>query len=293
MGCHSGELKRPSSTKWVSSSRNGALASTSTRRPSPRLAWLRERQERRSQRQGEKSVVSSLVCFANLPQQSDDIVIENLTEDFCDDFVCTSSPAVEQSVRQLANNVLQTVSWSRRQCASRVKYSDGLRSFEGSDKYDRMTFLRDYFDKCKVGVTSMEMLDLDTAVIEWNLSGEHPLGTVDLECTSTFEMNVITGKVENHRDEWRLASLQPAALVYNLNKIKWSLGENVKDQVTRLKDGVDDYMAEDEDKDQYFVDPMDPKKYIQQQDTTFDDAVQLGLVLTLLYSLVKILSVLL
>jgi hypothetical protein len=257
---------------------------------------LRERQRSvrgaRRQGQGEKAV-SSLVCFANLPSQSDEIVIENLTEDYCDDFVCTSSPAVEQGVRQLANSILQTVSWSRRQCASKVKYSDGLRSFEGSDKYDRLTFLRDYFDKCSVGVTGLEMLDLDTAVIEWSLSGEHALGTVELECTSTFEMNVITGKVESHRDVWRLASLQPATLVYNFNRIKWSLGENAKDQYSRLKEGVDDFMSEDEDKDQYFVDPMDPKKFIQQQDTTFDDAVQLGLVLTLLYSCVKILTVIL
>jgi len=53
-----------------------------------------------------------------------------------------------------------------------------------------MTFLRDYFLSVKIGVDKMEMLDLDTAVIEWSLTGEHSLGTVNLECSSEFSVSL-------------------------------------------------------------------------------------------------------
>ena len=52
-----------------------------------------------------------------------------------------------------------------------------------------MTFLRDYFLSVKIGVDKMEMLDLDTAVIKWSLTGEHSLGTVNLECSSEFSVS--------------------------------------------------------------------------------------------------------
>ena len=221
--------------------------------------------------------------------QQEQVEIENLTEDFCDDFVCKSSPAVEQSVRKLGNNILQ-LSYSKRQFAPKVKYSDGFRTFQGSVNYDRMNFLREYFEgsKCKVGVTKMEMIDLDTSVIEWTLSGEQSLGTIDLEGRSTFEMNVITGKVEDHKEEWKVTSFTPAALAFTLNRIKWSLIENFKDQGDKMKESFEK-SAEESEEDQYFVDPMNPNKYIQQQDTTFNDALQLGIVLALLYSVVQIL----
>ena len=43
-----------------------------------------------------------------------------------------------------------------------MRYSDkGLRAFEGNDKYDRMTFFRDHFEKCRVDVKKMSMLELE------------------------------------------------------------------------------------------------------------------------------------
>ena len=125
--------------------------------------------------------------------------IEDLSEDYCDDFVCKSSPAVEQSVKQLARDICSTAGpgWSPRQFAPKVSYSDkALRRFEGNEKYGRPTFLRDFFGKCKVAILKMSMLDLDTACIEWTLSGEHALGTVDLRCRSTFDLNVISCSVK-------------------------------------------------------------------------------------------------
>ena len=134
----------------------------------------------------------------------------------------------------------------------------------------------------------MSMLELDTACVEWTLSGETALGSVDLKCTSTFQMNVITGKVEDHREEWDFASFQPAALVFAISRLRWSLAENLKDGADKLREAASQ-REEEMDSDQYYVDPMDPKKYIQQQDTTFDDALQLGIVLALIYACVQVL----
>ena len=40
-------------------------------------------------------------------QQEEAMQIEGLRSDYCDDFVCTSSPAVEQTVRSLARDLVR------------------------------------------------------------------------------------------------------------------------------------------------------------------------------------------
>ena len=50
-----------------------------------------------------------------------DIQIEGLTEDYCDDFVCTSSPAVEQTLRSLAKDLVRR-KWTAILFAKDVKY---------------------------------------------------------------------------------------------------------------------------------------------------------------------------
>lgn len=44
-------------------------------------------------------------------EEEDDLQIEGLKSDYCDDFVCTSSPAVEQTVRSLAKDLVRR-SWT-------------------------------------------------------------------------------------------------------------------------------------------------------------------------------------
>jgi len=194
---------------------------------------------------------------------------------------------VEQSVKQLARDICSTAGWSPRQFAPKVSYSDkALRRFEGNEKYGRLTFLRDF--QCKVAILKMSMLDLDTACIEWTWTGEHALGTVDLRCRSTFDLNVITGKVTAHREDWDFGTANTASAVFAVSRLTWSLQENLVDVAEKVREAANQ-SKEDMESDRYFVDPMDPKKYIQQQDTTFDDALQLGIVLTLIYACVQVL----
>jgi len=234
-----------------------------------------------------------VVARRSAPDQSSvGISIENLTEDYCDDFVCTSSPAVETSVRQLAKGICTTAMWPPRNFAPKVTFSDGIRRFQGNDKYDRMTFLRDYFLSVKIGVDKMDMLDLDTAVIEWSLTGEHSLGTVNLECSSEFSLNVISGRVEDHKETWRVVGASPAAIAFGLTSLRWRVQQNASDAIEKIKDFTERKSSELESPEEYFVDPTDPKRYIQNNDTTFDDALQLGIVLSLLYCCVQVLRAL-
>lgn len=72
----------------------------------------------------------------NTERGSAEMSIEDLDTSYCDDFVCTSSPAVELTVRAVAKDI-QRQKYSRPYFQPEVEYSDGLRSFKGLDKYSR------------------------------------------------------------------------------------------------------------------------------------------------------------
>lgn len=51
-----------------------------------------------------------------------EIQIEGIEQNYCDDFVCTSSPAVEQNLRALARDVVRTSTWTSDLFADEVRY---------------------------------------------------------------------------------------------------------------------------------------------------------------------------
>lgn len=51
----------------------------------------------------------------------EELQVEGLRADYCDDFVCTSSPAVEQTVRSLARDLVRQ-GWTRSLFARDVSY---------------------------------------------------------------------------------------------------------------------------------------------------------------------------
>jgi hypothetical protein len=55
-------------------------------------------------------------------QAEEDVQIEGLSSNYCDDFVCTSSPAVEQTVRALARDLCRQ-SWTASLFTRDVTYS--------------------------------------------------------------------------------------------------------------------------------------------------------------------------
>jgi len=140
------------------------------------------------------------------------------------------------------------------------------------------------------------MVDLDTAQIHWDLAGKTLAGSLKLRFTSTFTMNVLTGRVESHSESWSPAdgATQSAALLaFTLKRISWSAAEQVKDVVEGVKEAMAS-LGDDDDADpqtSYFIDPMDPNKYIQEQDTTMQDALQIATFIAFLYAIVSILNV--
>jgi len=86
---------------------------------------------------------TSTAAGSNLPE------IEKLSTSYCDDFVCTSSPALEQTVRSFARG-LELLRLPPVLFAKDVEFSDGLRSFKGSAGYARLRFILDNVQNPKV-----------------------------------------------------------------------------------------------------------------------------------------------
>ena len=75
--------------------------------------------------------------------------IENLSTDYCNDFVCTSSPAVAEGVRSFARG-LELMRLPPGLFASSVQYSDGVRSFKGPQGYTRLKWINENVQGPKV-----------------------------------------------------------------------------------------------------------------------------------------------
>jgi hypothetical protein len=73
---------------------------------------------------GKSSTRGLLVTFATLDTETEEeeIQIEGLERDYCTDFVCTSSPAVEQTVRALARDLLRQTTWTSSLFTEKVSY---------------------------------------------------------------------------------------------------------------------------------------------------------------------------
>ena len=72
-------------------------------------------------------------CRASTEAQTDEqseVQIEGLDQNFCDDFVCTSSPAVERNLRALARDVVRTSTWTADLFADEVRYKVSIGSLQ-------------------------------------------------------------------------------------------------------------------------------------------------------------------
>lgn len=83
-------------------------------------------------------------------QTEDDLpAVLGLSPEYCNDFECTSSPAVEQTVRSVARDITRS-SWSASRFARDCEYKDPMLSLKGRDSYDRNRFVRDCISEPKV-----------------------------------------------------------------------------------------------------------------------------------------------
>lgn len=178
---------------------------------------------------------NSTGCRAVGNQDADTKPIENLSREYCDNFVCTSSPAVETTIRSLARDIELRLKYSSRLFQPDATYTDGVRSFKGSNKYDRATWAGESLGFGKGTLTRIEMLDKATVRINWRMSGKFTAFDVDIPVESVFEMNVLTGRVISHRETYDVGSLSPpAAAAVTASRLAWSARQGSQDASDEL-----------------------------------------------------------
>lgn len=213
--------------------------------------------------------------------------IEGLSTDYCDDFECTSSPAVEASVRTLAKDLQRANGRWTPIYASNVEYSDPYRKFKGPEGYQRLDFVATSVTDPAVAITGMRMLDNSAAEIRWRLTGKLGPLPIDVAGTTEIAMNLLTGRIERHSEKWDLrACSPPAAAAWNAARLAWAAKQASTDASTAAGQVLDSLASVDEDSYQQ-PNPNDPMKFFQQKDTFKQDAILFVGVLLLFYALVQ------
>lgn len=206
----------------------------------------------------------------------------------CDDFVCTSSPAVEQTVRAVARDLVRC-GYARAAFQPDARFDDGFRSFTGTDRLARASWVRDVFKGPKVSVTRMRMLDKGTAQIDWSVTGQVAVFPVTLAARTVLEMNLLTGRVTSLKESWDLSGLPaPASAALIAARMSWSAQQTSRDAqegLTKTLDSISSLASADDD--QVYRDPTDPTKFFRQEDSTNQDILTFMTLLAILYAAYK------
>lgn len=228
-----------------------------------------------------------------------DTLVEGMSfEVLCDKFECVSSPAVEQTARQLARDII-SVKENKRflNCYGvSVKYKDPLRSFTGRDKFRRSSWLLTAVEKPKTAVLEMSMTTTSDLNIRWRVRGDFQLpamssaaGPLSLTVNSKYVLNQISGQVVEQTDEWDLSESSPLAKMYFwTSRAAWSLTEGGKDTSEFMGDLQKKLTKGMDESSEIYADPRDPRKFFQETNPN-SEIYQIGFVLALLYLLVQFL----
>eukprot|EP01024_Parvocaulis_polyphysoides_P012067 TRINITY_DN14304_c0_g2_i1.p1 TRINITY_DN14304_c0_g2~~TRINITY_DN14304_c0_g2_i1.p1 ORF type:complete len:309 (+),score=44.36 TRINITY_DN14304_c0_g2_i1:72-929(+) len=193
------------------------------------------------------------------------VEIEGLQEQYCDDFVCSSGPAVEQNIRALQRDIGRG-EWSLNKFSQNVRYSDGFRRFTGQDCYLRNNWAKECVENYYARVDRVQMTGLNTALVDWIMSGK--LGPVDIKVTfqDTFVLNPLTGRVEKHESKWDLNYCTLSGrFLFLASRLSWSLKQSSKDtqqQIGKVADALSSFDGDDED-EQDIKSMMDPTRMFQ------------------------------
>ncbi|KAL6780762.1 CGL52 [Auxenochlorella protothecoides x Auxenochlorella symbiontica] len=211
----------------------------------------------------------------------DEQAIDNLAA-CCDDFVCTSSPAVENSVRTLARDIQRADgSWTRRILAPDVVYKDNFRSFKGIQGYDSLDFVPNVVSPSRVTIRRMRMLRQDLAVVEWVLDGRLGPLSLSVQGETEAQLNLLSGRIVEQRESW-----PGAPLPWTLARALWSVGKKTKDTVRGGKAAIDSALdQEGESQNQFQGDPTDPTRFFMDQtkNSLWNDMINLSLFGAIIY----------
>lgn len=227
-------------------------------------------------------------CRASAEAQTDEkseLQIEGIEQNYCDDFVCTSSPAVERNLRALARDVGRTSTWTTDLFADEVRYKDQFRSTEGIAQYQRQTYLAGAVKEPKVLVTKLRMISRDVGAVSYRLRGSIAAIPVDIDFEDVFELNLLTGRVLKHTESWDLSRCSlPGKVAFTASRLVWA----ARQQASDTKDGGSKLMASlssmDEGDQGFQANPNDPTRFFQgPPDNGNKDLIQVALVIAVLY----------
>lgn len=231
---------------------------------------------------------------AAAPQARDAETIENLNTDYCDDFECTSSPAVEATVRAMARALGRGSAALGRNFLSRgVQYRDSFRSFTGPEGYTTLNFVETSVTSPRCTVLKMRMLDNQDAIIEWRLTGSIGPLPVEVLGETALSLNVLTGQIDKHTESWDLSkSLLPSRLAWNISRAAWSAQQASADAAAGAERVLNSLTSVDEEEDGpsggYLPNPNDPMKFFQSgQDDFKNDALLFTGVVAVMYFMVQ------
>lgn len=231
------------------------------------FSWMHQKRQGNSLLFGGETV-------AALPNSSQEI--ENLDKDYCDDFVCTSSPAVEANIRALSRDIARANGvWTKSLFSRNVVYKDSFRSFKGLEGYSRLDFVPKYLQKPEVKIQKMKMVDTSTAEIDWEVVGQLGPFKVDVLMSTQVTMNLLTGQIEKHFESWKLNKCSPpAAIAWNLARISWAARTGSADAARATNSVLESLTSMDDEDNTYqtMANPNDPMKFFQQKDQFKDDA---------------------
>ena len=229
--------------------------------------------------------------------------VEGLREP-CDDFVCKSSPAVENTLKSLIKdiNAARGTNRSAAPYSPDVTYDDGALRFAGSEKYKRYcSYIENNLRQVTTRVTEISMEgSLDVATVKWELNAVNDIGRVGVDVTATYKMNLITGRVLEHREQWVVnparTDAQAGALLESTRKahaLPLNAMEVADEAKKKFREISKSFASEDDQENSnIYVAPNDPMKFFQQDDTSKTELLQLSLVAAVIYLLTKVFQVL-
>lgn len=219
--------------------------------------------------------------------------IDGLDTDYCDDFQCTSSPAVEQTVRSLARELSRGRYTTTSLYQKGVQYSDGFRSFSGAEGYLRQRWIVESITKPRMTISKMRMLDKGTSQVEWRVEGLLGGSTpVDIALTTTCEHNLLTGRITTHKEKWDLRGCSPpTAAMVTFNRMAWSakrMAGDAKDGLAKAGESISSSLDGDAgggSGNNFLPGGMvDPTKFYQNDGPgPQQDIAAVGMVIALLY----------
>lgn len=213
--------------------------------------------------------------------------IEKIDRNYCDDFVCTSSPAVELSVRSFVRD-LERSRFTPRLFANDTTYADAFRRFTGNAVYTRPTWVMETIKNPRVTIQKVQMLDKANAQIDWQLTGQMGMAPLDISLTSLIEMNLVTGRILSHKESWDLSRVPtPLRLMISASRASWSAkqaGKDTQEGLSKVADSISSLGSTDEDSNTIYRDPTDPTKFFQQNDSNYNDMLSFAIIMVAMYA---------